>query len=291
MDNLTFTTCLYHDLCGTEFGGRVHPKRKYFYSLLSLLKMNCNFVVYCWERDIDELQQFVTENLGNKILNKISFIDYDLYKSPLYETIKSVKDIEVQKKLDRSYDVAMGKMTMLQKTIADNPYNSKYFFFTDVGLSSSALFPFKFMSMPEDPMRKWSECSLFSNTFISNLKNLSEAYNKVILWKITDWLHWIHPDHLSRNDRSSIIGGIFGGNKDVVFDFTEQIITRFIDIVKHEKFLYLEEVIMTIEEANNPDKYHCINFDTWYHEDSGDWCQSARQNKKSFYHTFEELNK
>ena len=288
---LTFVSCLYHDLCGTEFGGRVHPKRKYFYSLLSLLKMNCSFIIYCWRKDISELQDFVSEHLGENILEKVKFLEYDLYEAPLYNIIKSIKNIEEQKKIDRSYDVAMGKMTMMNKAIQDNHFNSDYFFFTDVGLSSSALFPFRFLPMQDDPMRKWSECSLFSDRLIHNLIRLSEQHQKVLLWKISDWLHWISPDHLQRSDRSSVIGGIFGGKKDVVEIFSNVIVEKFKHIIEYDKFLYLEEVIMTIEESINSDKYYCLDFDTWYHEDSGDWCQNARQNKKSFYHTIEELNK
>ena len=143
--------------------------------------------------------------------------------------------------------------------------------------------------MTSHPMKRWSDCSLFSNNLVDGLINTLDE-DKVIMWKISDWLHWVDPSHLNNNARFSIIGGIFGGKKDPVIKYCDAITDRFIDMVVNKKTLYLDEVIMTIEENFNPDLYKKINFDVWYHEDSGDWCQTAIIGKKSFYRTFEELN-
>ena len=61
INDLTITTCLYYDLFGTEFGGRHGPKYKYFYGLLSMLKMDCPVVLYCWEKDIEETEKEITK--------------------------------------------------------------------------------------------------------------------------------------------------------------------------------------------------------------------------------------
>ena len=289
LKNLTITTCLYYDLCGTEFGGRVHPKNKYFYGLVSMLKMDCSIVLYCWEKSIEELKDFVVSECGTEALEKIKFEAFDLYKSPLYSVIRTIKDPEEQKRSDRTYDLMQAKFLMVKNTIEKNPFSVDNFYYMDVGLSSSALFPFKYLPMTSHPMKRWSDCSLFSDDLVDGLINILDQ-DKVTMWKISDWLHWIDPSHLSNNNRFSIIGGIFGGKKDPITKYCDAITDRFIDMVANKKTLYLDEVIMTIEENFNPDLYKKINFDVWYHEDSGDWCQNAIIGKKSFYRTFEELN-
>jgi hypothetical protein len=290
LKNLTITTCLYYDLCGTEFGGRVHPRNKYFYGLISMLKMDSSIVLYCWEKNIKELTEFVVSEYGENVLQKIRFEPFDLYKSPLYDIIRTIKDPEEQKKSDRTYDLMQAKFLMVKDTIQKNYYNVDNFYYMDVGLSSSALFPFKYLPIQNDPMKKWSDCSLFNNELVNGLIKLIDPPNQVVMWRISDWLHWIDPIHLRTTDRESIIGGIFGGKREPMIKYCDDITNRFIDMVLNKKALYLDEVIMTIEHNFNPEKYKKVNFDVWYHEDSGDWCQAAIVGKKSFYKTFEELN-
>jgi hypothetical protein len=47
---------------------------------------------------------------------------------------------------------------------------------------------------------------------------------------------------------------------------------------------------MTFEVIHNEDDYNYIEFDSWYHEDSGDWVANHIIGKKLFYHIFEKFN-
>lgn len=289
INDLTITTCLYYDLFGTEFGGRHGPRYKYFYGLLSMLKMDCPVVLYCWEKDIQEIKDFIDIETNGTRNNQIHFEAFDLYQSPLYETIKSIKDIEDQKKSDRSFDVSMNKMVMLKRTIESNFFNSKYFYFIDAGLSSSSLFPNKYLPNQTDPVRRYYECSLFTPEVSKNLIKLAKE-DKMIVWKISQWTNYIDQSHCTRHNTDSIIAGIFGSTTDVVNKYVDDVIERFTFIVQTYKTLYLEEPIMTILYQENPEKYKTVNFDVWYHENSGDVFQSMIVDKKSFFNTFEELN-
>jgi hypothetical protein len=290
LKDLTITTCLYYDLFGTEFGGRVHPRYKYFYGLLSMLKMDCGIALYCWEKNIEELTQFIVEEGYSHRLEQIKFIPYDLYKSPLYNVIRSIKNIEEQKKSDRTYDLMQAKFLMTKDTILNNPFNTKYFYYMDVGLSSCALFPFKYLPFKDHMFKKWSDCSLFDNNLVDALINqIKLDENRVLLWLLESFNHWIDPEHLNTIEPKSIIGGLFGGTRDPMIKFCDDITERFIDMVSNKNTLYLDEVIMTIEYNYNKETYNTKNFDVWYHEDSGDWCQDAIIGKKSFYKTFEEI--
>lgn len=290
INDLTITTCLYYDLFGTEFGGRHGPRYKYFYGLLSMLKMNCPVVLYCWEKDIEEIKNFIDIETNGERNGQIRFETFDLYQSPLYETIKSIKNIEEQKKSDRSFDVSINKMVMLKRTIESNSFNSKYFYFIDAGLSSSSLFPNKYLPNQTDPIRRYYECSLFSPKVSENLIKLAQE-DKMILWKISQWTNYIDHTHCTRHNGDSIIAGIFGSSAEIVKKYADDIIERFTFIIEAYKTLYLEEPIMTILYQENPEKYKTIDFDVWYHENSGDVFQSMIVGKKSFFNTFEELNR
>jgi len=289
INDLTITTCLYYDLFGTEFGGRHGPKYKYFYGLLSMLKMDCPVVLYCWEKDIEEIKNFIDVETSGTRNEQIRFEIFDLYKSPLYEIIKSVKNIEEQKKSDRSFDISINKMVMLKRTIESNFFNSKYFYFIDAGLSSSSLFPNKYLPNQTDPIRKYYECSLFSPKVSKNLLKLA-LEDKMVLWKISQWTNYIAQEHCTNHNGNSIIAGIFGSSADTVKKYADNIIEKFISIIETDKTLYLEEPIMTILYQENPDRYKTVDFDVWYHENSGDVFQPMIVNKKSFFNTFEELN-
>jgi hypothetical protein len=287
--DLTITTCIYYDLFGTEFGGRHGPQNKYFYGLLSMMKMNCPIVLYCWHRDIPIIQDFIDKETNNSRKEQIEFREFDLYKSPLYETIKSVKDIEKQKMSDRSFDVSISKFLMLKNTILNNTRDSKYFYFLDAGLSSSSLFPNKYLTEKNHPSRRWSECSLFTEKLTHSLMKLVEPDN-MVLWRIAEWTNYIDSKHCSNQDRISIIAGIFGGKQNKLLEYIDLVINKFVSIISEDKLLYLEEPIMTILYKQNPSLFKTVNFDVWYHEDSGDVFQPMRAGKKSFYHIFEELN-
>ena len=289
INDLTITTCLYYDLFGTEFGGRHGPKYKYFYGLLSMLKMDCPVVLYCWEKDIEEIKNFINIETNGERNNQVHFETFDLYQSPLYEKIKSVKNVEEQKKSDRSFDVSINKMVMLKRTIEANMFSSKYFYFIDAGLSSSSLFPNKYLPNQTDALRRYYDCSLFTPKVSHNLIKLAQE-DKMVLWKISQWTNYIDQEHYTKHDGDSIIAGIFGSTADTLKKYSEDVIQRFTHIIDAYKVLYLEEPIMTILYQENPEKYKTINFDVWYHENSGDVFQPMIVGKKSFFNTFEELN-
>ena len=287
--DMTITTCIYYDLYGTEFGGRRRPRNKYLYGMVSMLKMDCPVVLYCWEKNVEEIKSFIEKETDGYRNDQVKVEAFNLYESPLYEKIKSIKNIEEQKKSDRSFDVSMNKMIMLQKTIDSNFFDSKYFYFIDAGLSSSSLFPNKYLPETSHSLKKYYECSLFnrnlSNSLIELVKN-----GEITLWKILDWAHFIDSKHCADNDQSSIIAGIYGSTGEHMMEYTTELINKFISIIDEDKILYLEEPIMTILYKAAREKYRTIDFDIWYHEDSGDIFQSRIIGKKSFFNIFEDLN-
>ena len=52
---IKFITTIYSNLYGTEYGGRPSRKEHYRYSLLSLMRMNADFVCYTNNQELNEL--------------------------------------------------------------------------------------------------------------------------------------------------------------------------------------------------------------------------------------------
>jgi hypothetical protein len=287
-NHLTFVSCIYDDLYETEFGGRPHPARKYLYGLESAFKTNSPFVIFTWPKDVDRIKNSYINFLGEDEFNKrIKVLPYDLYDTPIREIIKREKP-KHNIPGDRCHDVMFGKFLMIKKAISENFFNSEKFFWIDAGLSSSDLFPNKFLDRT-NPEKQYSWCNLFTPKLSNKLIELSST--NILLFKMNGVGHWISREHLYEEGGVwYIIGGIFGGNKTDMNIFCDKILNSFIYHIDEYSVLYFEEPIMTIIYSFNKDDYNILEFDVWAHEDSGEWVQPLIKNKKNFYKLFENIN-
>jgi len=289
MSKLTFVTCIYDDLFGTEFGGRPHPTRKYFYGLESAMKMNSHFVIFTWQKDVERVSEYFKNFLGEDKFNEtIKVVEYDLYNTPIREVIKKEKEQNNKIPGDRCQDVMIGKFLMIKNSIEKNYFNSETFFWIDSGLSNSSLFPNKYLDL-ESRERRYSSCSLFTPKVVDHL--LEKSDDKILLIKMNEIGYWFNKSHLSPGDGTwYIIGGLFGGKKDVMNSFCDDSINCFLDHLQNKQTLYTEEQIMTIIRSFDKERFNIIEFEVWHHENSGDWVQGKIIGKRNFYKIFEEFN-
>jgi hypothetical protein len=291
--NLTFVTCFYDDLYQTEFGGRVNPKRKYLYGIESALKMNCPYVIFTWEKNIDYLEEYFKEIVGEQNYDKrIKILPYNLYETSIRDIIREEKNKPNNKNIpaDRSHDIMFGKFLMIKKAISENFFSTDNFFWIDAGLSSSDLFPDKYLDKNSGE-KQWSSCSLFTPNVVEHLINLSA--DNILLVKLNTVGHWIDSNHLPTSSlpiNHYIIGGIFGGKKEQMDNFCDIILESFFLHINKYSTLYFEEVIMTIVYEFNKTQYNTVDFDVWHHENSGDWAKPHIIGKKNFYKIFEDFN-
>lgn len=285
---LTFVSCIYDDLFGTEFGGRPHPYYRYYQGIESAIKLNAPFVIFTWDKDVEKVRSHFINYLGHEEFDKrMRVIAYDLHNTPIRETVKTQLSKNSWVPSDRCIDVMFGKFFMVKKSIQENYYNSDYFFWIDAGLSNSCLFPYRHMDQTR-PDKREGWCNLFTETVTKKLIQFSE--NKILLIKMSQVGQYVNRDHLSQNwDGGYIIGGLFGGKKDNINNFSDQVLDLFRHFTDNSQ-LYFEEPIMTILYSRDQENFHTLNFDVWAHEDSGQWVQDSIKNQISFYRTFEELN-
>jgi len=277
----------YTDLYKTEFGGRQAPQFRYHLGFESLLKIDdVEFVVYSWHKDMDRLYKIAKSKYGSdsKKLNKVHIIEFDLYKSPLYDTIVNIRKKEPKNSF-RSIDVQYAKFITLNETIKNFPH--EYTYYIDIGLSSTALFPNKYITNKKG-MHQYSEVSLFNTKWLNNMNKLS-SNNKLTVFKMDNSPEFHVESRIARS-KYLIIGGMFGGKTETTQKFSNDVLSGFHQYVKEKNKLPPEESMMTKIHTEDRDNFNDIVFQVWNHEDSGDVFKKIIKGKKMFYNTFEELN-
>jgi hypothetical protein len=287
-NSTTFVTCIYDDLFETELGGRPQPTTRYFYGVESMLKMNSPFVIFTWKKDVVRVEEFFTTFLGEEKFNKlIKVLEFDLYNTDFRDMIKEERKINQTLSGDRCYDLMISKFLMLKISIEKNPFDSDRFFWVDAGLSHQSLFPDKYLDLNSGD-RRWSYCSLFTPKVVENLRIKSE--NKILLL-LLNYSSGCKTCHLPKEEYGfNIIGGLFGGKKEDLYSFCEDNVKSFKSYLIDENTIYTEEQIMTIKYSWNEENFEVIEFDIWYHENSGEWVREFIKGKKNFYKIFEKLN-
>jgi hypothetical protein len=290
--SVKFITAIYSNLYGTELGGRPNRHGHYRWSLLSILKMtNADFICYTSDEEFDGLEQFFYEE-NNISREKLQIVKFNLYDNEFSEIINQYKDIEGIKRGDRCIEIQYMKFIWFLSE--DKSYD--YYFWIDAGLSHCGLIPNKHLSLSGPHNRGYYESSLFNNLFLSNLiKNTGDKFT--ILGKENErnfWSGTVNPIHFTEYNRSiHIIGGMFGGRKELWDPIVELFRDYVYKVSEYDKRLYHEEDIMTLMFRNHPELFYDYYFETWWHEDermAGTDMAEHVKNNRSFYKILTELN-
>ena len=290
--SVKFITAIYSNLYGTELGGRPNRHGHYRWSLLSILKMsNADFICYTSDEEFEELERFFYEE-NNISREKLQIVKFNLFDNEFSEIINQYKDIEGVKQGDRCIEIQYMKFIWFLNE--DNSYD--YYFWIDAGLSHCGLIPNKYLSLTGPHNRGYYESPLFNNLFLNNLiKNTGDKFT--LIGKENDrnfWSGTVNPIHFTDYNRSiHIIGGMFGGRKELWGPIIELFRNYVYTVSEHDKRLYHEEDIMTLMFRNHPELFYDYYFETWWHEDeriAGTDMAEHVKNNKSFYKILTELN-
>jgi hypothetical protein len=284
-----FITSIYCDLFGTELGGRPNRGLHYRFSLLSLLKMtNADFVCYTSEREISELRNFFY-NENNISEDKFKLIEYDITKTKFQDLLNEHKNVEDTKKSDRCVEIQYSKFEWWWNE--DKTYD--YYYWIDAGLSHCGIIPDKYLTQGLG-YRSYYESTIFNDKFLKNLVDftgdkffLLSKENDRNYWSGTVDAKWYTEHNRSRH----IIGGLFGGKKELWDDIVPMFEDYVTKITTEDKMIYFEENIMTLMYFNHLDLFVAKEFDIWWHEDNHkEGTVEFFQENKSFYKMLEELN-
>lgn len=294
---IKFITCIYSNLHNTEFGGRPSRGGHYRYGLLSLLKMtSADFLCYTSSDEIEDLKNFFYET-HNVSENQLKFRIYNLKDTKLYPIFEKYKDIESVKNGDRCVEIQYSKFDWFWNE--DGTYD--YYYWVDAGLSHCGIIPDKYLNNNLDYYRRFFESNLFNNDFLNNLINFTNEKFFIITkdnlrnyWSGTVSSKWYNQHCMDLH----IIGGIFGGKKELWEEILNLFEKYVISITEEDKIVYSEENIMTLMYYNHTDLFVTKYFETWWHEDnyhsvSGNSISDTERffsENKSFYKILEELN-
>jgi hypothetical protein len=292
MKKIKFITAIYSRLNGTEFGGRPNRLGHYMWSLLSLLKMtDADFICYTSKEEINDLERFFYEEHGIS-KEKLIFSIFDLGQNEFFEIINKYKDVESIKRGDRCIEIQYMKFIWFLSE--DMSYD--YYFWIDAGLSHCGLIPEKYLTQDGPHNRKYFESPLFNNKFLENLViNTKDNFTLISKDNVRNfWSGTVNPIHFTEfNNSIHIIGGLFGGKKELWMPIINLFREYTYKVTEHDKRLYHEEDILTLMFRNHPNMFHTYYFETWWHENermSGVNMIEHVTNNKSFYKILEELN-
>lgn len=287
-------TCIYNNIHGTMYGGRLNRNDTYMYSLNSISETQTPITCFTSANDINDLLAYFVDY---KKKTNISFKLNELNQSPFHHKILNIKNNNCEYKNNswesRCPHIMYGKFIWLLSEI-DKCHDNDYVYWIDAGLSHGGILPRKFTNSfiqekdypPVIHNRYYKEFmnrheNIFNNEFINKINSYSD--NKFLLICCTN------PQHLeSRNNENPCgvfpIGGLFGGLVSVI----KPILLQCLELVHHflnNNIIVQEEVILEIVLCKNKQLFKTYTFDTWYHDDWGD----QYKNMNCFYKFFEDL--
>jgi hypothetical protein len=285
-------TCIYDNLYGTEFGGRIGRGYHYRWSLVSLLKMtDADFICYTSESEVDSLSDFFYGQI-NIDRNKLQIVPYDLNQNYFKEIIEKYRILDEVTKSDRC--IPLQYMKLMWYLMEDKSYD--YYYWIDAGLSYSGLIPNKYLGMSEGYVEKLFFSELYNNNFLSNLIKFSDE-KFTIIGKENQRNYWsgtVNPKHFKIYDSTiHVIGGLFGGKKEMWDLIVELFKNSVNNVTQEDGRLYHEEDFLTLLFRNHSELFNMLHFDTWWHENANipglDITEHLKHNKP-FYKILEELN-
>lgn len=252
---------------------------------------NANFTLYTSENESVDLKDFFYKQNNIKD-NHLIIKTFDLKNSKYYDDIQKLKTEESMLKLQRCYEIQYNKFFWLKDEILSTQYD--YYYWIDAGLSHSGLIPKKFLVNSGNAIAKYYTSNLFNNHMLTNL--LNKTQNKVYLigkdnTGVNYWSKSVPTKYYNNyNNAIHIIGGIFGGLRNNILEYTDLFDKNLYQLLQEEDALHFEELIMSLIYVNHSDKFNIDYFQTWHHEDSNIQSLEFLAKNKSFYKILEDLN-
>lgn len=290
----TFVTGLYYNLHETEFNGRVSRDLHYPYSTRNILNTGCNLCIFTGQ----DFTQRISEYLEPSPNKNWQFIIQELKDSKYYNFLKTYKK-RFELTQWRCYEIMYSKTDWLRTVIKTNPYNSKYFYWIDAGLSHHGLFPQRYRrnDTGDSQYDQWYNYNLFNDTFIDRVLAPTVDVDKIFCIGFEQdggLLHypWFYDVYEKpRLHKYHFIGGLFGGSAEQVLwfcDLFDQRLQKAFEL----GHLVMEEQIYTSIFQDYYEKFKHKTFNFWYYPDpenkiyENSLCHLEGREPKCFFEMF-----
>ena len=297
--DVSFVTCVYDDLHDTEFAGRHNRGTHYAFSLAQMHEMGAP--IYCFSDKRNMIKYMPTFLLSGT--ENYRFINYNLNDSPYFDQIQAVKDSNPELYRNspswesRCLEIMWGKFDFITHVALKMGLDSgKFLYWIDAGLSHPGVLPKRFNSVHPDKeadggfvtsSHEYSYRFKYNRIFNPDLPDYLAEYtgeDKLLHFFCTCPQH-SDPSHLEieggREFVGTAVGGLFGGNVRMMYEWAEQAKGVCKDLLDHGFLLKEEDVLSYMINLNmktDPsfkDKLTMYLFDTWYHEDWTSWSKDV----------------
>lgn len=290
-----FVTCLYNGLNQSKLCGRLNRERPYRYSLSTIAKTGDKIICYTSPTEgVSMKNDFPRSNFPN-----MEILEWDLYSMPFHNAVNAVrdKDAAVYRETpdwsNRCVEIMWGKFLFLKDSIKNNMEND-YVYWIDAGISHPGIIHSRFNPHYEHNIGfvRDLDKSTYPDTFKNDLIFNESFMPNLIEYTGPDKILNIaakgpqHPRLKTDNKfKGSAIGGIFGGQRDLVLHYCNKVIEQFESYLNDGR-LCKEEQIMTEILADDIIPVKPFTFDTWYHPD---WERGYNAEQISFCDFFDEI--
>lgn len=266
MNDLTFVTCCFFKSPSSRMGGRGGNIDLWGAPFRNILSLDSPLVIYS---DNEQDQASKVEDF----LKKYNFTNYKIIIDDLLDFKLTNKIFELKESASlidknglvegvsimanqRNYQLCLKKMFWLRDQSESNPFNTSKFFWIDFGLCHHAMFPDslggmeKFVPIVEEKYWPINKRNMFTPLLAKKLFEFSE-----------DKFFAVN----NKQSYNQIIGGIFGGNKEIINTVTEKFDKEMVKVYENN-ILELEERILTNVYEENVDLFKILTFDVWNHD-------------------------
>lgn len=262
----TLVTCIYNGLSGTRFGGRLNRDADYRDSLTTIAGARLPITCFVAPEHLDAHRRHFGMAAPNVTLEPLALTDV-----PHSAAIQRIKrehpdrftGVEWQ---ERCVEIMWGKLHML-RTVLTRDAGLGRAYWIDAGLANVNIISTKYITAAALEAR---QLTAVGRAFPSVLFDRIDSFagDRVLALKCTVPHNRGIPSRYNTrpyaND-DALVGGLFGGRRAAVLDLCD----RFDDKVRAilaDEALYFEEGILTGIFADDPSRFWCFTFDSWYHE-------------------------
>jgi len=248
-DNITLVTAFF------KLETNRHTLNEYFIYIQNLLLINASFVFY-----IDKnISKFIMEKRPKIYENKTVWIETnfsDLFSFRHFKKDFTETYLLCEKKNFHSvplYIIWAEKVKFLKRSIYNNYFNSKCFYWIDAGF-----FHDKNMSNYLYNWPSYDKCKKDPRVIINQVRNLSNM-------EINNIIHFDSIEHENFKHKANVGGGLFGGRSDYLIKFIYLYYKAIKLFKKKKKFIGSEQNIYTYVSFLHKDITNIINSNGNFH--------------------------
>lgn len=260
-----FVTAIYNDLWGTEMGGRPSRNQWYNESLISLSKMQADFLLFVSPIEFEKISNDLKGRLQPG--STLTVRPYDLtshkYNNKIFEILQGRNQIWPE----RCFQIMYSKFLWLSKAISEFDDHYTNYYWIDAGLSNGSIFDIKYTDQTKDTFLQSFHVNTFNTKLLYNINQESDSGKIFCITKRT--LEQAVPDEkyysdigLTERGKLHVVGGWIGGRSKAV-DWLCESFNTCLDQAMSNGDLYSEEQILSVLLANFKDKFTYYCFDHW----------------------------